>query len=319
MEQRAKQVGKGGELYYINPANGDYFTKNLTEGARAEALGMADHLLEDFHVTVKIALLSRFVALSVSLTWKASPLQGGVSTGAEWSKSAHTGGAVDGSRQLFANQSSWNEGSCNLETNAGTHDMSRALMEGADLNDFFGHGFIPAASGEPSGRIKARTASFCTERSGWNEGGANDQGLAFYLPNGTWLQPPGMVHKMFSQDWLPGALAVSRSGGAAALSVSAQLAADRSQLRLLVVNNRSTAAKTTVTIQGWQPAGTALVTTLQAPSLDAANPPFSTRISPSSGAQPWAADGACDFPPLSVSVVLLNASSAARMKTDEDG
>ena len=242
-----------------------------------------------------------------------------MSTGADWSKLTHTGGAVDGSRQLFANQSSWNEGSCNLETNAGTHDMSRALMEGADLNDFFGHGFIPAASGEPSGRIKARTASFCTERSGWNEGGANDQGLAFYLPNGTWLQPPGMVHKMFSQDWLPGALAVSRSGGAAALSVSAQLAADRSQLRLLVVNNRSTAAKTTVTIQGWQPAGTALVTTLQAPSLDAANPPFSTRISPSSGAQPWAADGACDFPPLSVSVVLLNASSAARMKTDDRG
>ena len=58
MEQRAKQVGKGGELYYINPANGDYFTKNLTEGARAEALGMADHLLEDFHVTVIPALLS---------------------------------------------------------------------------------------------------------------------------------------------------------------------------------------------------------------------------------------------------------------------
>ena len=157
-------------------------------------------------------------------------------------------------------------------------------MEGADLNDFFGHGFIPAASGEPSGRIKARTASFCTERSGWDEGGANDQGLAFYLPNGTWLQPPGMVHKMFSQDWLPGALAVSQSGGATALSVSAQLAADRSQLRLLVVNNRSTAAKTTVTIQGWQPAGTALVTTLQAPSLDAANK--------DAGAEPFCSDPA---------------------------
>eukprot|EP01045_Picozoa_sp_COSAG04_P000910 COSAG04_NODE_26_length_37184_cov_14.641149_30_plen_104_part_00 len=67
MEQRAKQVGKGGELYYINPANGDYFTKNLTEGARAEALGMADHLLEDFHVTVKtIMLLSRFVAFRLA-------------------------------------------------------------------------------------------------------------------------------------------------------------------------------------------------------------------------------------------------------------
>ena len=56
---------------------------------------MADHLLEDFHVT------------------------GGVSTGANWSESSHIGGAVDGSRQLFANNTAWHEGSCNLETNAG--------------------------------------------------------------------------------------------------------------------------------------------------------------------------------------------------------
>jgi hypothetical protein len=39
-----------------------------------------------------------------------------------------------------------------------------ALMEAQDLNDWFAHGYVPAASGEPSGRIKARTASFCTER-----------------------------------------------------------------------------------------------------------------------------------------------------------
>jgi len=313
MEQRAKQVGKGGELYYINPANGDYFTKNLTEGARAEALGMADHLLEDFHVTVKtIMLLSRFVAFrlahleSITIAGRREYRSGVVQARPHRRGGRRLAPALRQPVQLERGLLQPRDERGNARYVPGPHGRR-------------GHGFIPAASGEPSGRIKARTASFCTERSGWNEGGANDQGLAFYLPNGSWLQPPGMVHKMFSQDWLPGALAVSRSGGAAALSVSAQLAADRSQLRLLVVNNRSTAAKTTVTIQGWQPAGTALVTTLQAPSLDAANPPFSTRISPSSGAQPWAADGACDFPPLSVSVVLLNASSAARMKTDEDG
>lgn len=173
MEARAAAVGVGGQLYYINPANGDYFTKNITEGERAHRLGLADHLLEDFHVT------------------------GGVSTAAAWSKQTHAGGAVDGSRQLFANQTRWEEGSCNLETNAGIHTMERALMEGADLNDFFNNGYIASASGEPSGRIKARTASFCTERSGWDEGGANDQGLAFYLPNGSWIQPPGFVHAMY--------------------------------------------------------------------------------------------------------------------------
>ena len=49
MEARAAAVGVGGQLYYINPANGDYFTKNTSEGDAAEALGMADRLLEDFH------------------------------------------------------------------------------------------------------------------------------------------------------------------------------------------------------------------------------------------------------------------------------
>jgi hypothetical protein len=37
MEERAKSVGKGGEFYYISPANGDWFTKNVTEGNAAEA------------------------------------------------------------------------------------------------------------------------------------------------------------------------------------------------------------------------------------------------------------------------------------------
>jgi hypothetical protein len=101
MEARARALGVGGQLYYISPANGDYFTKNVSMGERAEALKLQDHLLEDFHVT------------------------GGVSTAPAWSKTTHAGGAVDGSRQLFSNQTSWTEGSCNLETNAGTHDMGR--------------------------------------------------------------------------------------------------------------------------------------------------------------------------------------------------
>jgi hypothetical protein len=41
--------------------------------------------------------------------------------------------------------------------NAGTHDMSRALAEAADLNDFFN---LPSGFGD---RIYGRTASFCTQ------------------------------------------------------------------------------------------------------------------------------------------------------------
>ena len=65
MEAKAKQVGVGGQLYYINPANGGWFTAlgqlNTSEGDAAQRLDMGDHLIEDFHVG------------------------GGVMTGANWS------------------------------------------------------------------------------------------------------------------------------------------------------------------------------------------------------------------------------------------
>ena len=48
MEARAKAVGKGGELYYISPNNNQWLHPD--DAARAEALGLHDHLLEDFHV-----------------------------------------------------------------------------------------------------------------------------------------------------------------------------------------------------------------------------------------------------------------------------
>ena len=40
-------------------------------------------------------------------------------------------------------------------------------------------------------RLHFRTASFCNERSGHFD--AFDQGISFFLPNMTWIQPPGYV------------------------------------------------------------------------------------------------------------------------------
>ena len=57
---------------------------------------------------------------------------------------------------------------------------------------------------------QVRTASFCFARSGYS--GQFDQGIALYLPNMSWLQPPGYVHKMIHDTWEPGALTVSRDG-----------------------------------------------------------------------------------------------------------
>ena len=53
----------------------------------------------------------------------------------------------------------WHEGSVNLETNAGTHTVERAIQEAHDLNIFFST-FIPSTSSDKTSRIKARTASF---------------------------------------------------------------------------------------------------------------------------------------------------------------
>ena len=59
--------------------------------------------------------------------------------------------------------------------------MGRALSEAVDINDWLNY--------EPSvlNRTIARTASFCSERNGHDDGSQWHQGLSFFLPNMTWL------------------------------------------------------------------------------------------------------------------------------------
>ena len=54
-------------------------------------------------------------------------------------------------------------------------------MEATDLNDWMNCGEQQCT------RLHFRTASFCNERSGHFD--AFDQGISFFLPNMTWLQP----------------------------------------------------------------------------------------------------------------------------------
>ena len=46
-----------------------------------------------------------------------------------------------------------------------------------------------------------RTASFCHGRAGHFD--EFDQAISFFLPNTTWLQPPGHVHAMVHASWQP--------------------------------------------------------------------------------------------------------------------
>ena len=118
------------------------------------------------------------------------------------------GGAVDAARGLFSNPPvpGFNQGAINCETNAGTHDLKRAVQEAADLIDFF------SADTATTDRIYARTASFCTGSS--NNFDQWDQGISFFLPNMTWLQPPGHTHVMIKDTWAEVSLASSFDGPA---------------------------------------------------------------------------------------------------------
>lgn len=95
------------------------------------------------------------------------------------------------------------------ETNLATHDVLRGLAEAQAFNQFSN---VPAVYTGGQSRLQGRAASFCLERSGYNEGGLNDQGLIFFLPNGTFIQPPGLVHKMIADTWQPIAADVSLVG-----------------------------------------------------------------------------------------------------------
>lgn len=104
-------------------------------------------------------------------------------------------GAVGEGEQLFLNPPvpNFNQGAVNLEINAGTHDMQRALDEASDLIDWFN------ADTNVTDRMPLRTSSFCAQAQ--TQFDNFDQGLSFFLPNMTWLQPPGWVHAGVAKTW----------------------------------------------------------------------------------------------------------------------
>jgi hypothetical protein len=74
----------------------------------------------------------------------------------------------------FSRLPDFKQSAINCETNAAISDMNRAIMEAADLMDWFN------VSAELQDRLRARTASFCMERSGHYD--AFDQGFRSSSP-----------------------------------------------------------------------------------------------------------------------------------------
>jgi hypothetical protein len=135
-------------------------------------------------------------------------------------------------------------GAAAFETNTGDYSLNDALYEAAELMRYF------AMPSNVSSRVAGRAKSFCLERSGYNEGGANEQGMIFGLQNGTWLQPAAYVPQMIAESWLP--RGIPAASNASALQVSAQrddgIDGGKHRLVLRLVNHAVTEIQASVTI-----------------------------------------------------------------------
>ncbi len=205
MEKKARELGIGKTLHYMFPSNGFLNDGDVVKAAALKPR-IDSQLLADLHVGA--------------------------------------GGAVGTAEALFASQSIRKAGlkcgAVNAETNAATHAFARAMSEAADLNDWFNAKIVSANATER--RLHFRAASFCM---GSSSGFDNwDQPISMFLPNTTWLQPPGIVHSMIDKSWQPNALQIEvphgewggRLRGAEGSLCSAQQSDDGKTLVLRYVN-----------------------------------------------------------------------------------
>jgi Alpha-L-arabinofuranosidase C-terminal domain len=143
----------------------------------------------------------------------------------------HTGagGAVFYLSEIFNSPviPGFNQSGINCETNAAVHHVRRAMEEAEDLMKFFN---LPDYM---KNRILARTASFCSSRSGHFDG--FDQGLSTFLPNMTWFQPPGYVHIMVVNSWRDHT-SYSNITGNVNVTMSSHISNDLTDLVVRVVN-----------------------------------------------------------------------------------
>ena len=152
-------------------------------------------------------------------------------------------GAIERAESTFTQDSNLTMGMVNAETNAGTHDMTRGVNEGTDLNDWFNCA-APWCS-----RVHFRTASFCTGRSGHYDN--FDQAMAFFLPNMTWLQPPGYVHQMVNQTFQPNGLSLTLNDTSSSSTASAQASDDGSTVVVRLTNDNNNPAPVRCWRGGW--------------------------------------------------------------------
>ncbi len=110
-----------------------------------------------------------------------------------------------------------------FELNANNHSQRRALANAIAIQTL-----------ERDGRFPVVTSANELQPDGQNDNGWN-QGLLFLNPEKVWLQPPGYVNRMLSENYLPDRVACQVTG-ADQLDANAKLSEDGKTLVLQVVN-----------------------------------------------------------------------------------
>jgi hypothetical protein len=177
-----------------------------------------------------------------------------------------------------------------FELNANNHRQGRALANAQTLVRVENDGRLPFVSSANGLQVDHQNDN------GW------DQGLLFMNPTAVWLQPPGYVERMFSQNYLPN-LVESTVTDSGVLDVAATASDDRKTVVLQVVNSGDAAVEATIEIAGWtSPDSSAVVQTLAAASSagNSAEHPNGVNPSTTSLAGP---PGRQTFPAHSVTVV----------------
>jgi hypothetical protein len=181
-----------------------------------------------------------------------------------------------------------------FELNANNHDIRRALGNALAINAI-----------ERDGRLPICCSANGLQPDGQNDNGW-DQGLLFFNPSKTWLQPPGYVTQMISRNYLPQAVKCAVQGGGP-LDAVARRSEDGKTLVLQVVNATDQAAAATVHLNGFAPQKPAAkVTELSGPmnAVNTADQP--NAVTPRSidwQFKPTAGAASYTFPPRSLTII----------------
>ena len=180
------------------------------------------------------------------------------------------------------------------ELNASRHNMERALANAAAI------GLLS----QLGNRVTVVTSANALQADGQNTNGW-DQGLVFYDPQRSWLQPPGYVTQMIASNYLPRVVNTVTTNPQLTVTAST----DGTELVIQVVNASGSSQTPTIRLTGYTPATrTAQVTQLsgdRADQNDAANP---TRVTPQSTTAGFTLAGGAftyTFAPSSVTILRL--------------